>query len=1122
MQGPDRVGAAGDVPAAWAVRALVAALIATSAATPVAAAEADEEDVQELAEVVVTGSRIQRRDYTANSPVVTVDEELFSNTSTVGIETVLNQLPQFAPAATMFSSTTLQAQATTTPGASIVSLRGLGSFRTLTLIDGRRATPLNATLNVDTNSIPSSAVERVEIISGGASAVYGADAVAGVVNFILKDRFQGLEFNSRYGITEEGDGEELQISALMGTLFADGRGNVMVGAEYSDRGKAYDINRNFRRRYLDDAFTTGTEAVLPETYVDFSIVPASQRPTPAAISNIFGSLVTDPCNLLNGPLGPDGLPTAGSACPPISATSKYFVNRSADGTGSLFTGGAGFGSTNGNAGSVRYNGSFIDPRNPDESYRKVTADGILRENNLEALTTVPLERYSMFAKGEYEFADNVSAYLRGNVAHSRTATATTWSPAVNNWVATIPVGFEGTLYAPSLAGDGSTRPEYVTGGLYGLNCPATGGCTESQAFPLPPELESLLRNRTDANADMRIQRVMDYLPKRATSNRVTTLGLNVGLQGRLMDRYNWDAGVSWGATEAVTLGEGFADMAQYKAVVESPNYGVGFLRLGLSPTSAGVGQCTTGLPIFRSFDVSQDCIDTIAIDTQATSQVQQRTADINLTGPLLQLPAGDLQFAIGADWRKWDYDYINDHLNSSNTFASQVIGVFAQGDTHATLNTKEVYGELLIPLLRDLPLINQLELELGGRYSDYSTSGGVETYKVLANWSLTPWARLRGGYNRATRAPHLAEQFLGRSQVTVVPGDPCSRNQSNALYRDYSANPTYNPDAAQVEALCRSLMTSLAADVYYTVPLTQQPGGVVVTTAFQRGNANVDPETAQTWTAGLILSSPFSNPWASGLSLTADWYSIRIDDIIALESINEVWRQCILSNAASSSACNLVGRDPFDGRLSRGELTYTNEGWLMFEGVDLALNWRARFADLGLEAVPGSLAFNTQMTFPTTRKTRVNPTAPVRDWTGTTGCEFNGVTCTGYDYQAFTSLTWSTGPASLSVRWNHYPTIDDASAVTNPGAANQVRGVFESYNVFSLAGTWDLTSAVTLRAGIDNLFDVEPPLSGGSFSADGDYTSTTPPSLPTFASPSGDSRYDQLGRRYFLGVNVKL
>ncbi len=1104
--------------AAWSVRAAVGALLASATVMPAHAAEvaAGGTGMDELGEVVVTGSRIQRRDFTASSPVVTVDEDLFSNTSTVGVEAVLNQLPQFAPAATMFSSTTLQASATTTPGASIVSLRGLGSFRTLTLIDGRRATPLNATLNVDTNSIPSSAVERVEIISGGASAVYGADAVAGVVNFILKDRFEGMDVTARYGITEEGDGEELQVSSLMGTVFAEGRGNVMVGLEYSDRGRAYDINRSFRRRDLGNPFITGTDAVLPETYVDFSVAPPSQRPTQAAIDSLFGGLPA--CTLPNGPGA-----TPGTPCPGILPTGKYFVNRSADGTGTLFTGGAGFGATNGNAGSSRYTGPFTHPDYPDEVYRKITADGILRENNLEALSTVPMERYSMFAKGEYEFAENTSAYMRANVAHSTTRTATQWSPAVNNWVATIPVGFEGTLWADSLAADGvTTRPEYVTGGRFGLNCPATGGCTESQAFPLPPELEVLLRSRPEQDADIRIQRVMDYLRKRATSNRVTTLGLSTGLQGTLASRYRWDAGVSWGATEAVTLGEGFADMAQYKAIVESPNYGVGFLRLGLSPTSSGVGQCTTGLPIFRSFAVSQDCIDSIAIDTQATSQIQQTTVDVNLAGDLLQLPAGALQFAVGADWRKWEYDYINDHLNSSNTFSSQVIGVFAQGDTHAQLSTKEVYGELLVPLLADLPLVQRFELELGGRYSDYSTSGGVETWKVLGNWTLTPWARLRGGYNRATRAPHLAEQFLGRSQVTVVPGDPCSRNQSNALYRDYSANPTYNPDAAQVEALCRSLMTSAAAEVFYGTPLNQQPAGAVLTTAFQRGNANVDPETAQTWTAGVILNSPFANAWASGLSLTADWYSIRIDDIIALESLNEVWRQCVVSNSAASSACALVGRDPFDGRLSRGELTYTNEGWLSFEGVDLALNWRARFADLGFESVPGSLSFNTQLTFPTNRKTRVTPSSPVRDWTGTSGCEFNQVTCTGYDYQAFTSLTWANGPLSVNMRWNHYPTLKDPSAVTNPTADNQPRGIFQSYNVFSLSGSYEVSDSVTVRAGVDNLFNTDPPLSGGAFAANGEYTATTPPSLPAPATASGDARYDQLGRRYFVGLSLRL
>jgi outer membrane cobalamin receptor len=158
-----------------------------------------------LEEVTVTGSRIPRRDFTANAPVTTIDEAIFDQTGSIGVETILNQLPQFTPAVTQFASFDVENTATNTVGASTISLRGLGPNRNLVLINGRRAMPVNPTMVVDTNSIPASAIERVEIISGGASAVYGADAVGGVVNFILKDDFEGANVDIRFGDYECGE-----------------------------------------------------------------------------------------------------------------------------------------------------------------------------------------------------------------------------------------------------------------------------------------------------------------------------------------------------------------------------------------------------------------------------------------------------------------------------------------------------------------------------------------------------------------------------------------------------------------------------------------------------------------------------------------------------------------------------------------------------------------------------------------------------------------------------------------------------------------------------------------------------------------------------------------------------
>src|SRR5690606_5444599 len=240
------------------VLAAVSAALAGGAGAPTLAGEAAE-PTQELQEVVVTGSRIARRDYESQSPIVTVQAETFENRSSVGIEAALQQLPQFAPSAGAQSnsgSSTPFPSPTAAPGAATVNLRGLGTNRNLVLIDGRRVQPVNGNLLVDLNTIPSIAIQSVEAISGGAAAVYGADAISGVVNLILKKDFQGAVFDAQYGVTQRGDGEQYQFSALLGANYGDGRGNVMFGGNYAFRGDINGKDRDWVRAGWNDPGTS--------------------------------------------------------------------------------------------------------------------------------------------------------------------------------------------------------------------------------------------------------------------------------------------------------------------------------------------------------------------------------------------------------------------------------------------------------------------------------------------------------------------------------------------------------------------------------------------------------------------------------------------------------------------------------------------------------------------------------------------------------------------------------------------------------------------------------------------------------------------------------------------------
>src|SRR5688572_8520580 len=189
-----------------------------------------------LEEVVVTGSRITRRAFTSNSPIVTNEQEAFEAQAGFNFEAYSNQLPNYNPAA---APTTTQFDVQITPvnsvGIASISPRRFGPNRSLVLVDGKRPVPINALMVTDVNSIPSALVQRVETITGGASAVYGADAVGGVTNFILRDDFEGIELDTQYSTSDEGGGEESRISAVFGSNFSDGRGNVALGVEHYDR-----------------------------------------------------------------------------------------------------------------------------------------------------------------------------------------------------------------------------------------------------------------------------------------------------------------------------------------------------------------------------------------------------------------------------------------------------------------------------------------------------------------------------------------------------------------------------------------------------------------------------------------------------------------------------------------------------------------------------------------------------------------------------------------------------------------------------------------------------------------------------------------------------------------------
>jgi outer membrane receptor protein involved in Fe transport len=192
-------------------------------------------------EIVVTGTRIVRQDYQAASPVISLDAETFAQTGTINAEQLVNTLPQVVPSFSAGNNNPGNGQ-------SWINLRGLGAGRNLVLIDGKRVVPSNEDGIVDINTIPTGMIERVEILSGGASAVYGSDAIAGATNFILRDDIDGVELTAQTGQSSEGDTQVNNIELIMGSPLADGEGHVTLWATWNDRDLLSKGDRAFSRQ----------------------------------------------------------------------------------------------------------------------------------------------------------------------------------------------------------------------------------------------------------------------------------------------------------------------------------------------------------------------------------------------------------------------------------------------------------------------------------------------------------------------------------------------------------------------------------------------------------------------------------------------------------------------------------------------------------------------------------------------------------------------------------------------------------------------------------------------------------------------------------------------------------
>ena len=337
--------------------------------------------------IVVTGSRIQRRDLTSSSPVAVVNAEEFTLSGSVNVESVINTLPQVVPGATSFSNN---------PGGGVatLNLRGLGATRNLVLVNGRRYIFFDASQVVDLNTIPQFLIESVDVVTGGASAVYGSDAIAGVINFRLRNDLNGVIAGGQYNITGEGDGARYNAYAAIGSDFADGRGNVSIFAEYQKRGSIGQGERDFSRT----AFGDGANGLVPGGSPG---VPQGRIVAPETLA--IG---------IDASCGGEDNPPRNAGCYSISEGTNYPGNGAFFGTPGTST-----------------------PYNTTNAYNYAPANFLM----------VPQERWTLGGFGEYEVSDGINVYAEVNYINNRVENELAATPLTQN------VDFNIAAIAPNLS-----------------------------------------------------------------------------------------------------------------------------------------------------------------------------------------------------------------------------------------------------------------------------------------------------------------------------------------------------------------------------------------------------------------------------------------------------------------------------------------------------------------------------------------------------------------------------------------------------------------------------------------------------------------------------------------------
>jgi len=972
-----------------------AAATTANAQTAPAQAEATPAPLQE---VVVTGSRLKTPNETSISPISTISAADVQATGLTRVEDILNNEPMIFAG---MNSTTSNGN----DGTASVDLRGLGNQRTLVLVNGLRLGPGEGDGRnySDINQIPAALIQRVDVLTGGASAVYGADAVAGVVNFILNTHFEGVRVDAGYHFNQhqqdDPNGVQQAVSAV-GFAEAPNSVNTAFGKNVSIlAGSNFADNRGNATAYI----TYDNQGAALQKLFDYSAC----------------SLTVGAAGLACGGSSTSARAGAGGSFRAYSATvGKRIFNDTVDGT--------------------------------TVNFRAFTSPADLYNYGPLNYYQVPSERWTGGTFLNYEINPHAEVYA--NVMYMRNAVQAQIAASGSFGVAAFIPCADPQLNASEAAVICSAANEALQGNPYetynGTNYPGLNLRVFRRNVEGGPRIESFI---TDAAREV------------------------AGIKGDINDAWSYDVSAQHSAVDtsaqnlnylsnsAISQSLNVLPGAGGALVCGGPSNGLGIGPLVNTAANGGTAFSPNSAckpwNLWAAGGVNAAALNFLSIPEQVQATTTEYVTDGSITGDLgkygAKLPWADsgLQVNVGTEWRQEGAAFSPDYVSQQGLAAG---GGGATVPVSGKFTVWEGFTELRLPIAQHVTGAEDLSLEGGYRYSNYSEGFTTNTYKLGLEWAPLKDLRVRGSYQRAVRAPNIGELYSPSAVGLDGSVDPCTA----PLKAGSTTVLTNGATLAGCEAsgLNPALFGFLAGN-----PAGQYNG-------LQGGNPNLLPEIADTYTVGLV----FTPRVVPNLTLSVDYFDIKIKNVIDKIGGNAVINGCVFSG----QFCNLVHRDP-TGSLWATPLGYVvdtlyNAGLLQTEGFDIKGSYRQQLGQ-GL----GSLQFGLEGTI-----LNKLATTPVAGGNSYDCAGYFGDLCGGSDpqFRSVLNVTWSTpwNALDLTLRWRYFGSQKTEQLSSSPLLAGTSYypplAHIPAYNWFDLSGTFNLYKDVKLQLGVNNILDKDPPI----------------------------------------------